>query len=141
MDATDAGRYCARMSALPQMLERVRVVSRESGLERAILLRVELVVEELFSNTLRHGYGGDCDAPVWLHALCTPGLLCITYQDAASPFDLLAYRADLAQPLEGRTVGGVGICLICELANSVAYRRAEDRNIVTVTFAQTARGS
>src|SRR5690606_19975307 len=97
-------------------------------------LRAELVIEELFTNTVRHGYRGECDHPVWLHALPSPGTLCLTYQDAASPFDPLA--VELAEAATAaRCIGGQGIRLIRSLASSVAYRRAEERNILTLLFA------
>src|SRR5687767_9340358 len=102
MDATETRCFCARMSALPQLLESIRGIGRDAGLERSLLLRVELVLEELFTNTVRHGYGGDCDSPIWLHALYAAGSLCITYQDAATPFDPLQHRANLDQPIDRR---------------------------------------
>ena len=36
------------------------------GIGREHCLRLNLVVEELFTNTVRHGHRGDSDAPVWV---------------------------------------------------------------------------
>jgi anti-sigma regulatory factor (Ser/Thr protein kinase) len=135
-DRSDARRFCARMSALPEILGCVREACRDAGIVAPAALRVELVIEELFTNTVRHGYQGECDHPVWLHALPAPGTLCLTYQDAARAFDPLALEFHAQTP--PRCIGGQGIALIRSLASSIAYRRADERNILTLLFAVTA---
>ena len=124
--------FAARLSALPEILGCVRAACRDAGIVPPVALRAELAIEELFTNTVRHGYKGECDRPVWLHALPAPGAVCVTYQDAASAFDPLA-----AQPANGvpQDIGGQGIRLVRSLASSVAYRRADGRNILTLMFA------
>ena len=122
------------MSALPEILACVRQGCRESGIVPPAALRAELVIEELFTNTVRHGYRGECDHPVWLHTLPSPGTLCLTYQDAAAAFDPLALELSEA-PAAPQCAGGQGIRLIRSLASSIAYRRADERNILTVLFA------
>ena len=162
-DRSDARRFAARMSALPEILECVRQACRDSGIVPPVALgaglgggenftnnarppsrdsgivspaavRAELVIEELFTNTVRHGYRGECDDPVWLHALPSPGTLCLTYQDAARAFDPLALEL-VEAAVAPHHVGGQGIRLIRSLANSVAYGRADERNILTLLFA------
>jgi len=134
IERSDPRRFSARMSALPEILGCVRQACQDAGIVAPAALRVELVIEELFTNTVRHGYRGECDHPVWLHALPAPGRLCLTYQDAAAAFDPLA-----VQPQAGHEaphcIGGQGIPLVCSLASSIAYRRAEERNILTLLFA------
>ena len=134
-DRSDARRFSARMSALPEILGCVRQACRDAGIVAPAALRVELVIEELFTNTVRHGYQGECDHPVWLHALPAPGALCLTYQDAAGAFDPLALEFLPEAP--PHCVGGQGIPLIRSLASSIAYRRADERNILTLLFAVT----
>ena len=65
--------------------------------------RIELALEELFTNTVRHGYCRECDSPVWLEAIASPGELRLVYQDAAPAFDPLQYlpEPDLTFLLEG----------------------------------------
>jgi serine/threonine-protein kinase RsbW len=133
-DRSDTRRFSARMSALPEVLGCVRQACRDAGIVAPAALRIELVVEELFTNTVRHGYRGECDHPVWLHALPAPGALCLTYQDAAAAFDPLAPDFHAQTPAVD-CIGGQGIRLIRSLASSIAYRRADDRNILTLLFA------
>ena len=103
-------------------------------MSRVAILRVELAIEELFTNTVRHGYGADSDALVWLRLLIAPGSLYLVFQDAAPAYDPLQHVPQLAAPEGAQPVGGLGIHLVRELAAEIAYRRTEDRNILTLTF-------
>jgi anti-sigma regulatory factor (Ser/Thr protein kinase) len=125
--------FSARMSALPDILDCVRQACQAAGILPPAALRAELVIEELFTNTVRHGYKGECDAPVWVQALPRPGALCLTYQDAAAAFDPLALEPD---PGSGapNIIGRQGIPLVLRLASSIAYQRADERNILTLLF-------
>ena len=130
--------FRARMSALPDILGCVRQACDAAGIVSPAALRAELVIEELFTNTVRHGYKGECDAPVWLQALPEPGLLYLTYQDAAAAFDPLALGPE-AGASAPQCIGHQGIPLIRQLASSVAYRRAGERNVLTLLFAAASR--
>jgi anti-sigma regulatory factor (Ser/Thr protein kinase) len=116
------------------MLAHARALCGEIGLTPALTLKIELVIEELFSNTITHGYGGECDTPVWLQLLVQPGALCMIYQDAATAFDPLQHDIRIADTLEARPRGGLGIRLVRSLATDFAYRRVGGRNVLTLTF-------
>jgi anti-sigma regulatory factor (Ser/Thr protein kinase) len=126
--------FPARLAALPHVLARVRGVCAEFGLTPALALRIELAAEELFTNTITHGYGQDCDAPVWLQLIVQPGCLCVIYQDAARAFDPVSHAVRVSGPVEKRPIGGLGIHLVRELATEMSYRRVADRNILTLNF-------
>ena len=61
-----AAQFLARLDQLRPMQRFLEGFCAESGLARAAYLRLNLVLEELFTNTVRHGHRGDCDAPVWI---------------------------------------------------------------------------
>lgn len=131
-EAPDVHCFQARMEVLPQLLACVREACRQAGFGPPRVLRVELALEELFTNTVCHGYGGDCDQPVWIQtAPCAEGLSVI-YQDAAAPFDPLTRHATPQDQPEGP--GGQGIPLICTLATRIVYARNGDRNVLTLAF-------
>jgi len=130
--------FRARMSALPQLIDCVRAACRDAGLVPPSTLRVELALEELFTNTVRHGYGGECDRPVWIEAAEAPGGLRLVYQDAAAPFDPVAAYRTGGTPARADRLGGQGIPLICSLASRVAYARSGERNVLTLSFQAAA---
>lgn len=106
------------------------------GMAVETLLRASLAVEELFSNSIHHGYGGESDQPVWLAVECLSTGLRILYADAAPPFDPLAGDpAGVAgnDPATQR-VGGLGRVMIRDMAQASRYRYADGRNEVTLDY-------
>ena len=57
-------RFPARIDALTQMAAFVEEVGALAEFTHHDRLRLTLVLEELFTNTVEHGYGGDSEAPV-----------------------------------------------------------------------------
>jgi serine/threonine-protein kinase RsbW len=98
--------------------------------------KLRLVAEELFVNTVTHGFRGDCDAPVEVGVAVETEHVVLTYSDAAPAFDPFANirRPDPQAPLEARTAGGLGIFFITEIAARYEYARVEDRNCITMVL-------
>ena len=95
--------------------------------ERARLL---VILEELFTNVVEHGYGvrvgvGSVAVTLgWRH-----GLLTIGFVDDGPPFDPLAHAGpDLDAPVEQRPIGGLGIAIVRAFVDRARYCRKGDRN-------------
>lgn len=56
------------------------------------------------------------------------------FSDAGRSFDPTRDVAapDVNAPIEGRGVGGLGIFMVKKMAKSIAYRRADGRNVLTI---------
>lgn len=135
-----ARRFPARLDALPAVSLFVREACDAAGLARDTGLKLGLVVEELFTNTVRHGHRGDSDEPVHLTVDTEPGRIALTYEDTAPPHDpfTAVTRPDEAASVEERAVGGLGVLLVATLARDVEYRRADGRNRIRLVVAQRA---
>ena len=124
--------FPARMSGLPQALDFVAACCEFHAVSRDDALRLALIVEELFTNTVAHGHGGDCDAPVRIGLVVDAAQVALSYADAAPPFDPLSgieqATADLHAELAERPIGHVGIPLVVQMAASVRYRHADGLN-------------
>ena len=120
----------ARMACLPAAIAFVEAFCVEHAIGHADGLRLTLVVEEMFTNTVEHGHGGDCDAPVRIELTARPEAIELLYEDSAPAFDgqAGATAADLDAPVGGRPVGGVGLLLIRTLATSIRHARENGRN-------------
>ena len=106
------------------------------GIERGHCLRLNLVLEELFVNTVRHGHRGDCDAPVWVSVASEPAAVRVTYEDTAPPFNPYA-RLPAKSPdttLEMNKIGGLGVLLTRELAATRDYAYLVGRNRIRLTL-------
>jgi anti-sigma regulatory factor (Ser/Thr protein kinase) len=123
---------CAEVSAF--------VESAIAGTEARLVMRLRLAIEELFVNTVTHGYRGDSDAPVEVTVRIAGDRVRLDYTDAAPPFDPFARieRPDPGAPVEARDVGRLGVFLITELAERYEYTRVDDRNCVTVELRRQA---
>ncbi len=141
MDPTEQRTFPARMAMLAETAAFVETFCRRQGVGPDDALRVLLVVEELFTNTVTHGYRGDSDASVSdradAHHLIT---LELRYEDAIAPaFDPLARidsaAASLLEPVvEARPVGGLGIHLVGRYASVARYAYEEGRNRLWITM-------
>ena len=125
-----AKEFPARLDALPAVWAFVVEACDAAGFSRDAGLKVGLIVEELFSNTVQHGHGGDSDAPVDLAVDVEPGRVTLTYEDTAPAHDPFAAVAapDVEATVEEREVGGLGVLLVATMASDVAYSRAGGRN-------------
>jgi anti-sigma regulatory factor (Ser/Thr protein kinase) len=105
------------------------------GVGREHCLRLNLVVEELFTNTVRHGHRGDSDAPVWLSVDAQPSEVHIVYEDNAPPFNPYALFASAPDTtLSLRKIGGLGVLLTRELASTRDYAYLFGRNRIRLTL-------
>ncbi len=105
-----------------------------TGLPRDGCLRLTLLVEELFTNTVTHGHGDDSDAQVRLECEATAGRIALVYEDTAPAHDPFAavITPDAAAGVEDRPVGGPGVPLVSAMARQVEYRRIDPRNRITL---------
>lgn len=127
MNTRPRRRFAADMAALDEALEFVRDCCAEFGITTPDTLRLSLIVEELFTNTVRHGGGAPTSIGIALRA--DAGSVLLNYDDDTTAFNpLRAPTPDLDLPLELRSPGGLGIHLVRELSADVRYRYERGRN-------------
>jgi serine/threonine-protein kinase RsbW len=122
----------ASMSCLPLATAFVDDFGVRQGITPNDVLRLRLIVEELFTNTALHGLGGEADAQVRLTLAAAPTQVELVYEDSAPPFDPLArlsqVRAELDSASEERRAGGIGLALATQMASRVSYTRDDGWN-------------
>ena len=140
MTTGDARTWPARMAHLSKATAFVESFCEAHGLAPADVMRLTLVVEELFTNTVTHGHGGDCDAPVRIALSATAGHIELAYDDTAPPFDPVAHLASNAATLDvdDRRVGGLGIALVLRMTERAGYAREDGCNRLMLTIARDA---
>jgi serine/threonine-protein kinase RsbW len=107
------------------------------NVEADLVSRARIVIEELFTNTIKYGYGGECDRPVRL-SLSVDRTITVTFEDEALPFDPTAWTVakDIYETPSDRPVGQAGIALILGLSSSVSYLPLPNGNRITITIEQ-----
>ena len=115
----------ARMDGLAEAIAFVESTCEANGVARGDCLRASLVLEELFTNTVTHGYAGGSDAPVRVGLRVDATELELSYEDPAAPFDPLTQVPRSAIELQNATperpVGRLGIALVVSLASRIDY--------------------
>ena len=124
----------ARTGALAEVMGFVERRGRELGLPRQTTLKLLLVAEELFINTVLHGYGGDCAQPVGLSVRELDGEIELVAEDTAPAFDPFAQLPPVSRARDPdlRPVGGLGRVLVAGISSSHGYERRGTTNRVTV---------
>jgi anti-sigma regulatory factor (Ser/Thr protein kinase) len=129
----------ASMSSLPLATAFVEDFCNQHDIAPNDRLRLALMAEELFTNTVLHGLGGD-DARVRLALTVGAMQVVMVYEDTARPFNPLP-RADQelagldAAITEGR-VGGFGLVLVTQMADHVSYARVAGCNRLSVVLSR-----
>ena len=133
--------FAARMTGLPQAAEFVDAFCQRCGVADDEALRLHLVIEELFTNTVSHGHGGDSDATIRLEVEFNAASLGLIYEDQAPPFDPVQHLAqrppELDVSADHRSVGGLGLHLVAQLAQCLNYARVGDCNRLFLQLRRT----
>jgi anti-sigma regulatory factor (Ser/Thr protein kinase) len=128
----DSRVYLARLRMLHDALAFVAEFAAAMKLSERDLLRLQLVVEELFTNTIVHGYGRECDQPIEISLRAAAGEVTVRYEDEARVYDpartLAEAHEHVAGPLEQRPIGHLGVHLVAAIADDMRYTRVGSRN-------------
>ena len=114
--------------------DKIGAFCAEHGLAEGISFEVHLAVDELLTNTITYGYDDVEEHRIDLSLRLEGCTLVVEIADDGRAFDpLQAPEPDLGASLEERAVGGLGIYLVRKTMDTVAYRREDGRNVVTLT--------
>src|SRR5713226_2437885 len=130
-------RFPARMDSMLEIRTFIEGACTTAGIGREDCLKLLLIVEELFTNTVTHGYGGESESPVWMTFQPGDAGFTLRYEDAAPPHDPFGeFRPlDTGVLIAQQPVGGLGLKLIRSLAKDASYSREGQRNCIRLTFA------
>jgi serine/threonine-protein kinase RsbW len=130
------GTFSGRLASFGEVRALAERFGTTVGADHDTTQRLVLVLEELFTNTITHGYPQGAEGPIWVALATRSGAIEVTYEDAApafDPFKDVPARADCARTVDAGAVGGLGLMLVRALSGSAGYARAEDRNRITLT--------
>jgi serine/threonine-protein kinase RsbW len=128
--------FLARLDRLRALREFLESFCTEAAVPHDQCLRLNLVLEELFTNTVRHGHRGDSNSPVWVTVSGDAASLQLTYEDSAPPFNPYGTPPD-APPdttVKMRKIGGLGVLLTRKLAMSREYAYLYGRNRIRLAM-------
>jgi len=126
--------FAAKLSAFSEIRALVEEFANSAGIEPSARHKLTLIVEELFTNTVRHGHRKDSEEPVDITLSSEPSGIVITYVDTAPKYDSLAaaMRTDIDSTIRQRRVGGLGLALTFALAESARYVYVDSKNRIVI---------
>ncbi len=121
----------ARLTELPRLLAAVQALADVAGLAELASGRLQFAVEELFINTLDHGFGGESDSPVTVSLSVDAAGATLCYCDRAPAFDT---RLSTVAADDRERVGGYGLHILRTLASAFRYRNEGGANRTEIEF-------
>lgn len=119
---------------LTQVATFVEEMSEEQGWGPELVFNLNLVLEEAMTNVVMYAYPEGEKHEIWLTAKIQDNTLTLILEDEGAHFDPTQVPdADTTLSAEERPIGGLGIFLIRQMMDDVAYARQEDRNVLTMT--------
>ena len=94
---------------------------------------INLILEELFTNVVCHGFHDDCEHDIDLSLSCDDKSVMIRMEDDGKPFDITsADEPDTKCAIEKRFVGGLGIHFVKHFADECKYHRKKGKNVIVL---------
>lgn len=125
----------AKLDNLPTVLEHVLNCAKKHGkADESKLLRLELIVEEVFVNICNYAYP-DGVGDVEVACDTDSNALVIQFTDWGIPFDITSVpEPDVSKDVLQQKIGGLGVYFVKKFAKEVDYSRQADKNIVKISL-------
>jgi anti-sigma regulatory factor (Ser/Thr protein kinase) len=103
------------------------------GLPADSMLRINVCLDELFTNIVSYGFVDDSEHTVIFRLNVENCVVTINIEDDAIPFNPLE-KVDPEFPanVESAKIGGLGVHIIRKLMDSVCYEREQSNNKLTI---------
>lgn len=125
------------LKALATVATRIEEFGERHRIDSALMGKVNLCLEELLANIIRHGSTDGASYPrISVDLELIPQGLRVELSDSGRAFDPFtdAPLPDLDSGIEERPIGGLGAHLVKVLADRYEYSRESAQNQVTLTF-------
>ena len=121
-------------TSLPRVAAFVERFAETEGFDPMELYRINLALDELFTNTIEHGFPGrEQEADIAIAMRREGDTVVVRYEDNGPEFNpLQATEQDTELDLLERPIGGLGLQLIASTFDAVNYERTDDRNVTTL---------
>jgi sigma-B regulation protein RsbU (phosphoserine phosphatase) len=103
------------------------------GIPEELNMPINLALEEAVSNVMLYAYPDSNSGRVLVEAEKSDKRVVFTISDSGIPFDpTQKEEPDITQAAEDRPIGGLGIFLVRQIMDEIAYERKDGKNILTL---------
>ena len=112
-----------------RMVQEVATWCHRLALPEDIEFEIDLVLDELVSNVIRHGLKDSKEHFIDVNLSCDEQDLILEVEDDGVPFNPLdSPTPDINKPIEERRIGGLGIHLVRQIMDHLTYERCGGKN-------------
>lgn len=123
------------LSQLEPVGRALEVFGRDAALPARLVSSLTLAVDEILTNVVSYAFERIGKHEIEVRALREGDEVVVEIEDDGKPFDPLSVPAPrLDAALEDRSVGGLGLPIVRKLVDTIAYRRAEGHNTLSLRF-------
>jgi serine/threonine-protein kinase RsbW len=127
------------LAELAQVPSWVGEIADANGISQEGRFAIELCLEEVLSNIVRHGYRGEPGHDLAVDCSVKDGKVFFAVEDHGPPFEPAPPGESEIQHLNEITPGGQGVRLLYHFAESVHYERIVGGNRLTLGFPLPAK--
>ena len=119
---------------VPRLNDFVQEVCADVHTPAPLAMQLQLAVEEAVVNVINYAYPPDTTGDVNIETIASDTQIQFIISDSGTPFDpTLQPDADTSLSAQQRPIGGLGIFLVRQIMDTVAYRHDGTHNILTLT--------
>ena len=126
--------YRAELSLLSEIAKDIENFCNENSVSSADLYAINLVVDELFTNSVMYGYNGNTSGCVNVDLSCNKDGVKIVLSDNAPQFNPLVQvvEPDLNSNVDERKIGGLGVFFARKQMDEISYEFKNAHNVITM---------
>jgi serine/threonine-protein kinase RsbW len=124
--------YTSEIQSIPLIRKDLEELARDWDLPGSELRQIILIVEELFSNTIRFAFNDESEHRIEMRISMNGGMVSIEMIDDGIPFNPMDYNPSLHSDPAAQDDGGMGLTLVKTFADSIEYRREDPRNHLVI---------
>ena len=119
----------SQLSEIRRATELVDEFKARHGLADNDANAIHVVLDEILSNSIRHGLAGAASHAIAVMLELSEGEIMVEVEDDGVAYDPTQAPAPvLAGTVDERKVGGLGLAFVRSLTDSIEYRRIDGRN-------------
>lgn len=125
----------ADMSHLDEVMGLINELLDKVSISDSDKMKVELAVEEMFTNIASYAYEDDNGyASVTCKLTDHPGEIVICFSDTGKPYNpLLKPDPDVEASADERPIGGLGIFMTKKIMDNITYEYKDNKNVLTIS--------
>ena len=121
------------LSELTTLSRQLQDFGRSTKLSEGSILKLNICLDELFTNIVYYGYGDNFDSPIIFILTLVGNELTVKIEDEGIPFNPLTVKnPEMVDDLNIIQIGGVGVYIVKELMDDICYRRYQGKNHLTL---------